>query len=227
MRKRSKDGSIHVTDERINTATHLVASILSLLGASLLVARAAAEASVWHIVSFSIYGTGLVLLFLASTLHHGIHASKKSEEFFRTLDYLAIFPLIAGSYTPFCLVVIRGVFGWTVFAVIWIVAITGIALRASIRSLPKWITTTFYLTLGLVSLVLVPSLFGKIPETAFLLAAGGFFYVAGNIIFTIEKPNPVPGIFGFHEIWHLFVIAGAFLHFLIMYFFILPYPIHP
>lgn len=223
MRRRSKDGSIHVTDERINTASHLAGTIFSLLGAALLIARAAAEATALHVISFSIYGAGLVLLFLASTLHHGIEGKRSTEELFRTFDYLAIFPLIAGTYTPFCLVVLRGVTGWTVFGVVWAVAAAGMALRASIKKLPKWVTTTFYLTLGLVSIVIFPSFFSEMPGAAMLLAAGGAFYIGGNIIFTVEKPNPVPGLFGFHEIWHLFVLAGAFTHYHIMYVYILPY----
>jgi hemolysin III len=224
MRKVSKDGSPHVTDEVLNTATHMIGAMLSLFGGAYLIVRAASDAGLWHVVSFSVYAASLFLLFLASSLHHGIEARPKVEEIFRILDYLAIFPLIAGTYTPICLVVLRGPLGWTALAVIWILAATGISLKASIRTLPKWVTTTFYLTMGLMSLFLVIPLVSRLPLCAILLLiAGGAMYVGGNVIFSIEKPNPVPGKFGFHEIWHLCVLAGAFFHFLIMYLYVLPY----
>jgi len=225
MRELSKDKSPHVTDEIFNTASHLTGAILAVLGTVLLVVEAAAAGKIWHIISFAIYGLSLLLLFIASSLHHGIDASPRTEEVLRTFDYLAIFPLIAGTYTPFCLVVLRGTLGWSVFGVVWGVAIVGIVMKAAIRSLPKWVSNTFYLTLGLMSVVMVVPLFSALNITAVaLLLLGGIFYIAGNVIFTIEKPNPLPGKFGFHEIWHIFVLAGAFLHYLIMYLYILPMP---
>jgi hemolysin III len=226
MRSTSKDGSVHVTDEIVNTATHMVGAMLSLFGGAYLIVMAAMQGSVWHIVSFSIYAASLFALFLFSSLHHGVQAGEKTEGVLRILDYLAIFPLIAGTYTPFCLVVIRGALGWTVFGVIWVLAAVGISLKAGMSGLPKWVTNTFYLTMGLMSLFLVVPLVSRLPAAAvLLLIAGGVFYVGGNIIFSIEKPNPVPGKFGFHEIWHLFVIAGALSHFLIMWRYVLPFTI--
>lgn len=219
----SKDGSVHVTDERFNTASHMIAAMLSLLGSAMLIVKAATGATVLHIISFSIYGLSLILLFIASALHHGINGSSRTEALFRIFDYLAIFPLIAGTYTPICLVVLQGSLGWTVFGVVWAIAILGITLKASIPGLPKWVTNTFYLTLGLMSVVLIPPLFSILPGAAIFLAVGGVFYVGGNVIFTRERPNPVPGLFGFHEIWHLFVMAGAFSHFIVMYHYILPF----
>jgi len=223
MRKLSKDGSTHVTDEIFNTVTHLTGAIFAVLGTVLLIVESAASGKVWHVVSFGVYGSSLILLFIASTLHHGIDASRKTEEFLRTLDYLAIFPLIAGTYTPFCLIVLRGVLGWSIFGVVWGIAAVGIVLKASIHTLPKWISNTFYLSLGLMSVLLIVPLSAALGVSAVgLLLLGGVFYIGGNIIFTIEKPNPVPGKFGFHEIWHLFVLAGALSHYVMMYFFILP-----
>ena len=225
MRELSKDKSPHVTDEIFNTASHLTGAILAVLGTVLLVVEAAAAGKIWHIISFGIYGLSLILLFIASSLHHGIDASRRTDDVLRPFDYLAIYPLIAGPYTPSCLVALRGTLGWSVFGVVWGVAIVGIAMKAAIRTLPKWVSNTFYLTLGLMSVVMVVPLFSALNIAAVvLLLLGGVFYIAGNIIFTIEKPNPVPGRFGFHEIWHIFVLAGAFLHYLIMYLYILPMP---
>lgn len=223
MRKLSKDGSPHVTDEIFNTVTHLTGAIFAVLGTVMLVVESAAAGKVWHVVSFGVYGSSLILLFIASALHHGINASRRTEEFLRTLDYLAIFPLIAGTYTPFCLIALRGVLGWSIFGVVWGIAAVGIVLKASIVTLPKWISNTFYLSLGLMSIVLIVPLSAALGAAAVgLLILGGIFYIGGNVIFSIERPNPLPGKFGFHEIWHLFVLAGALSHYLMMYFFILP-----
>ncbi len=223
MRKLSKDGSPHVTDEIFTTVSHLAGAIFAVLGTVMLIVESAAAGKVWHVVSFGVYGSSLILLFIASSLHHGIDASRKTEEVLRILDYLAIFPLIAGTYTPFCLIVLRGVLGWSIFGVVWGIALVGIVLKASIHTLPKWISNTFYLSLGLMSIVLIVPLAEALGAAAVgLLLLGGVFYIGGNVIFTIEKPNPVPGKFGFHEIWHLFVLAGALSHYGMMYFFILP-----
>lgn len=224
MRETSKDGSVHVTDEIINTATHMAAAMLALFGGAYLIVEATMEASVRHVVSLSVYAASLFLLFLFSSLHHGIKAGRRAEGVLRTMDYLAIFPLIAGTYTPFCLVVIRGTLGWTVLGVVWVLAAVGISLKAGMSSLAKWVTNTFYLTMGLMSLFLIVPLLSLLPVSAIvLLILGGVFYVGGNVVFTAEKPNPVPGRFGFHEIWHLCVICGALSHYLIMLWYVLPY----
>lgn len=221
MSARSKDGSVHVTDEVFNTASHTVGAVFALLGAVLLVVRAAMEGELWHLVSFSIYGLFLFLLFTASALHHGVKAGPRTEHVLRQLDYLAIFPLIAGTYTPICLVVLRGPLGWSIFGVIWALAVFGIALKASVSNLPKWFTSTLYLAMGLMSVVVIIPLLRVLPLPAILLLLlGGFFYVGGNVVFSLEKPNPLPGKFGFHEIWHLCVLAGALAHYLMMYLYV-------
>ena len=221
MKQQSKDGSTHVTDESFNTASHMVGAIFALLGGVFLIVDAAMEGSLWRIISFSIYGLFLFLLFVASALHHGVNAGPKTEHVLRQLDYLAIFPLIAGTYTPLCLIVLRGPLGWSVFGVIWALAIFGIAIKASMSSIPKWFTSTLYLAMGLMSLVLIIPLIRALPLTAILLLIlGGAFYVGGNVIFSLEKPNPVPGRFGFHEIWHLCVIAGALAHYVMIYIYV-------
>jgi hemolysin III len=223
--KLSKDGSPHVTDEKFNTASHLSAAILSLLGTVLLVVQSSVAAKPWHIVSFSIYGLSLFLLFLASTLHHGVEGSRRLVEFFRSFDYYAIFLLIAGTFTPMCLVVARGALGWSVLGVSWAVAIAGIALRAIFPGLPKWVSLTMYATMGWLGAALAWAVFDALSWYGFIaLVAGGVLYTGGAFIFISERPNPVPGKFGFHEIWHLFVILGALAHFVMMYVFVLPLP---
>lgn len=220
---RSKDGSIHVTDEVINTVTHLTGAIFSVLGTVLLIALSASTGKVWHVVSFSIYGFSLILLFLASSLHHGLDLKPKFNELFRLFDYLAIYLLIAGTYTPLCLVVQRNIWGWSLFGVVWFLTVLGITLKSVFPNLPRWVSHTFYICIGWVGAVLILKSFSLIGLAGFLLIlGGGILYTAGAVIYYLERPNPLPGRFGFHEIWHLFVLAGAALHYFFMYVVVLP-----
>lgn len=229
-REVSKGGSPHVTDETINTMTHLVGLMLSLLGSAVLIAASSSEGKVWHIVSFSIYGTTLMLLFLASTLHHGVHSTPLVEHYFLLFDYIAIFPLIAGTFTPLCLVLFHHSWiGWTFFGSTWLIALIGMLLLVILQDkFPRWISFTMYITLGWMGAFI--ALF-SLPKIGFLaiaaIAFGGVLYSVGGVIFVIEKPNPYPGRFGFHEIWHIFVLAAAATHWIVMYVWILPYPETP
>lgn len=222
-RSRSKDHSPHVTDERFNTASHLVAAIFALTGVVWLIVQAALAAAPWYIVSHALYGITLVGLFLASTLHHGVDASPRVERLLRTVDYLGIFLLIAGTMTPICLALLGTPLAWIVFGVAWGVGLVGVVLRAARPDLPKWLTSTLYGALGALGVVLAWPVYQAtgLPGIG-LIAAGGAAYSLGSVIFTVERPNPVPGRFGFHEIWHLFVIAGAALHFVFMAVYVRP-----
>ena len=221
---RSKDGSIHVTDEVINTVTHMTGAIFSLLGMVLLIVLSAAAGKPWHIVSFSIYGLSLLLLFLASSFHHGLQLSQKANEFFRLFDYLAIFILIAGTYTPLCLVINRSAWGWSVFGVVWALAAIGITIKAVFPGIPGWVSHTLYVSMGWIGAFLIVRSVSLIGSLGFaLILSGGIVYTIGAAVYYFERPNPVPGKFGFHEIWHLFVLTGAALHFMFMYLVALPY----
>ncbi|HRX15734.1 MAG TPA: hemolysin III family protein [Spirochaetota bacterium] len=216
--KLSKDKSLHVTDEVFNSSSHMAAAVFSVLGAAFLITRSAATGQVWHIVSFSIYGVSLFAVFLFSTLHHGVNSNQRTEMILRNCDYIAIFPLIAGSYTPICLILLRDSYiGWTIFGVIWATAVLGITLRAGFKSLPEWVLNTLYITMGWLGAFVAIPIYRHIGISGFMLfLGGGLFYSIGFVIYNIEKPNPVPGKFGFHEIWHIFVILGALAHFLMM-----------
>jgi hemolysin III len=219
---RSKDGSRHVTDERVNTASHLLGTCFALVGSGLLIAQAGEQGDPWKIVGFSVYGASLITLLLASTLHHGLDRGPRVNELLRTLDYTSVFFLIAGTVTPLVLVHYRSVYGWTVFGAVWFIAVAGIVLRSVWRRLPKWVTNTLFIGLGWVPVLLVgaePAL----PWGALLLmAAGGLVYSVGFVIYVVESPNPWPGVFGFHELWHVLVLVAALLHYLLMYFYLLP-----
>lgn len=219
---RSRDGSIHVTDERFNTVSHMAAACFALVGAGLLVAQASVQGDPWKIVGLAIYGLSLVLLFVASALHHGIDGSPRLNEVLRTLDYDSVFFLIAGTVTPLVVVLFPNVFGWTVFGGVWTIAVLGIVLRSVWRQVPKYVTNTLYIALGWVTVLLVGA-GAHVPWGALaLMAAGGVCYSAGFVIFVRERPNPWPGVFGFHELWHLLVVVAALLHYLLIYFYVLP-----
>ncbi|NTW38419.1 MAG: hemolysin III family protein [Cellulomonadaceae bacterium] len=219
---RSRDGSIHVTDERFNTVSHMAAACFALVGSALLIAQAGAQGDPWKIVGFSIYGLSVMVLFVSSALHHGLDGSPRLNEVLRTLDYDSVFLLIAGSATPLVLVLFRNTYGWTVLGAVWAIAILGIVARSLLRALPKYVTNTLYITLGWLPVLLVGAGTAIPPGALALMAAGGLVYSAGFVIFVVEKPNPWPGVIGFHEIWHVMVVVAALLHYLLMYFYVLP-----
>ena len=219
---RSRDGSVHVTDERFNAMSHLLGACFALVGAGLLISQAAAQGDPWKIVGLSIYGLSLVSLFVFSTLHHGLDGSPRLNEVLRTLDYDSVFFLIAGTVTPLVLVLFRNTYGWTVFGAVWAIAVLGIVLRSVWRQVPKYVTNTLYIALGWLTVLLVGADVSLPLGALALMAGGGVVYSAGFAIFVIERPNPWPGVFGFHEIWHVLVVVAALLHYLLMYFYVLP-----
>ena len=219
----SRDGSLHKTDEVVSTSTHLAAACFALLGGVLLVAQSISRGSITATVAFTIYGLSLLSLFVFSTLHHGLNASDKVSHVMRTFDYLSIFVLIAGTTTPIALLIYHNIFGWSVLAVVWALAAVGITLRAVYRTLPKYITSTLFIVMGWLPAVLV--FFGGVSLPIgglILLMAGGLIYSAGLVLFALEWPNPIPGKFGFHEIWHIMVVAAALCHYVFMYIYVLP-----
>ena len=218
----SRDGSVHVTDERVNTVSHLFATCFALVGSALLVVQASALGDPWKIVGFSVYGLSVVTLFLASTLHHGLERGPRVNEVLRTLDYDSVFLLIAGSVTPLVLVLFRSPYGWTVLGAVWAIAAIGIVLRSVLRQLPKYVTSTLYIALGWMPVLLVGAGASLPVGSLALMAAGGLVYSAGFVVFVLERPNPWPGVVGFHEIWHVMVVVAALLHYLLMYFYVLP-----
>lgn len=221
---RSKDGSVHVTDERFNAASHIVGACFSLVGAALLIVQSSAQGDPWKIVAVSIFGFSLIMLFTSSALHHAIDGSPTVNEVLRTLDYGSVFLLIAGSVTPLVLVMpqFRNLQGWTVLGVIWVIAVGGIVMRSVWRQIPKWVTNTLYIALGWMVTLLLFNVDGVPLGMLLLIGAVGLAYTAGFALFVLEKPNPWPGVFGFHELWHLMVLLGAFLHYLLVYKYVLP-----
>ncbi len=199
----------------VSALTHFLGAVLSVVGLVFLIIKAT-DYSIWHLVSLTTFGISLILLYSASTVYHAVITSKKWEKVLRKIDHMMIFVLIAGSYTPICLLALRGPLGWSLFGSIWGLAIGGIIMKAVWMSAPRWLSTLIYLVMGwLLAIAFVP--FSRAVSVAGvgLLLGGGFFYSTGAIIYGIKWPNLK--FFGFHEIFHLFILGGSALHFWMMY----------
>jgi len=221
----SHDGSPHVTDEVFNAASHLVAGMLSVLGAAVLITGASAHGDPWAITAFSLYSGSLLFLFFSSFAHHGIKGSPRLMEILRRLDYVAIFFLIPGTMTPVCFVCLTGTWvGWVFFGAVWGLSLLGVVMVTSCPiELPMWASMTMYITLGWFGAFLaVPAYQCLGLEGSSLLGLGGVVYTGGGVVFTLQRPNPLPGRFGFHEIWHLCVMTGAALHWAMVFFYVWP-----
>ncbi|NPV70088.1 MAG: hemolysin III family protein [Firmicutes bacterium] len=200
--------------EPASALTHLIGALLSIGGLVALIYKGAVYGTAWHVVSFTVFGVSLILLYTASTLYHGLALSARARLALRKLDHMMIFLLIAGTYTPFCLVPLRGAWGWPLFGVVWGCAALGMIVKLFWMNVPRWLSTGFYLLMGWLVLVAAYPL-SRAVTTASLawLVAGGLLYTIGAVFYAAKWPSPWPGRFGFHEIWHLFVMAGSSAHF--------------
>ncbi|GAB5357146.1 hypothetical protein AAMO2058_000349000 [Amorphochlora amoebiformis] len=200
--------------------------MFSIVGVMVLVVASAWHADAWKVVSFAIYGLSLINIFVSSAIHHGLHCGPTCNSTLRMLDYVAIYPFIAGTFTPLCLVFLNNSWiGWGFFGIIWVEAIFGMTINIIFyKKIPKWLTLTIYLSMGWTGAFLAMPLFAILGIWGVgLLALGGLSYTVGGGIFIAEAPNPIPGKFGFHEIWHVFVVMGAGLHWALMFFYVLPF----
>ncbi|EMS79117.1 channel protein [Desulfotignum phosphitoxidans DSM 13687] len=204
--------------EPVNALSHMAGSLASIAGLTLMVVMAAVKADAWHVVSFAIFGTTLVFMYTASFLYHGLQLSAKTLAIFRRIDHIMIFMVIAGSYTPLCLVPLRGPWGWSLFGIIWGFAAVGIVLKLFWMNLPRWISTLIYLGMGWLCMVAVYPLVQILePAPLLWLALGGLFYSLGALVYIFKKPDPFPKMFGFHEIWHICVLLGSACHFWLVF----------
>jgi hemolysin III len=205
----------------VNGLTHLAGALLSVAALVVLIYVASQQGTPWHIVSFAVFGASLILLYTASTLYHLLPLGEKGVRTLKRVDHMMIYVLIAGTYTPICLVALRGVWGWSIFAGIWTLAVLGVIMKIFWLNAPRWLSTLFYLVMGWLVVIAIPPLLKSIPpQGIFWLAAGGILYTVGAAIYGLKKPNFIRG-FGFHEIFHLFVIGGSLNHFWLMYRYIL------
>lgn len=207
--------------EPFSTYSHFFGVLLSIAALVTLVAQSAGN--VWRTVGFSIYGSSLILLYSASTLYHWLPLSPRGEDLLRRFDHVAIFFLIAGSYTPVCLVTLRGWWGWSILGTVWALALAGTALKLFYEHLPAPLSAALYVGMGWLAVVAIAPLVQNLPAAAILwLLAGGLAYTAGALIYAIERPDPFPMVFGHHEVFHVFVLAGSALHFVFMSRYVLP-----
>jgi hemolysin III len=193
-------------EELANAITHGLGAVLAIAGLVLLIVLAVINGSTLQVVSFTVFGATMVMLYLASTLYHSI-PHQRAKVFFRKVDHMSIFLLIAGTYTPFCLSLHNWI-GWTMFGLIWGCALVGIVLKAFFTGKKELLSTILYVVMGWLGILIFKQLYDTIPFSSFVfLVLGGVFYTAGTFFFIKDKTRY------FHSIWHLFVLAGSTAHF--------------
>ena len=197
-----------IKGERFNSISHLVGAALALAGAVVLVVVASRDGDAYRIVSFSTYGATLFLLYLISTLYHGLPHGR-TKRVFRVLDHQAIYLLIAGSYTPFTLLSLNGSVGWWMFGAIWGLAVLGLALDALPLRGARVLPMVIYLVMGWLIVLALKPLLAVLPRAGFIwLLIGGLFYTSGIVFYALDRRYP-----WMHEVWHLFVLAGSISHY--------------
>jgi hemolysin III len=200
--------------EPVNGASHLVGLLLAGAGTILLLHLAKGPG---ELVAFGVYGATLILLYGASTLYHSLTLPERPRRALRTLDHIAIYFLIAGTYTPVALITLKGPLGWTLLAAVWLIALAGVPFKLFFLDAPVWLSTSTYLAMGYLALVAVVPIARAVSFRGLAwLVAGGIAYTIGAVIYAGQRPDPFPGRFGHHEIWHLLVLAGSGCHFAFM-----------
>jgi hemolysin III len=208
--------------EITSALTHLGGAIFGLLALGLLLNAAIKAGSLLALISFLIFGLSMIFLYSTSCIYHFIDSSKKKAKLImRKLDHIMIFVLIAGTYTPVCLLVLNKDLGYKLLALVWSITIIGAFIKIFWINAPRWISAGLYLGMGWLSvLVFMPLVESMAPGGIFWLVAGGLLYTVGGVIYGLKKPNLDKPWFGFHELFHLFVLAGTFCHFMMMYFYV-------
>jgi hemolysin III len=197
-----------IKGERFNSISHLIGAVLALAGAVVLVVVASRDGDTRRIVSFSIYGFTLFLLYLISTFYHGLPTGR-AKQVFRILDHQAVYLLIAGSYTPFTLVTLDGMVGWWLFGAIWGMAVLGMVLDALPRRGARVLPFVIYFVMGWLILLAINPLLAALPHAGFIwLLTGGLLYTSGIVFFALDRRYT-----WMHGIWHLFVLGGSISHY--------------
>ena len=209
--------------EPVSGLTHLVSAILAAIGTVVLLWLG--RDSPTKFVSLLIYCTSLTVMFSASAAYHLSNSTPAIIANLRRFDHASIYTLIAGTYTPICLHYFTGFWRWGMLATIWSMALVGVVGNLIYMKAPRWLTTGIYLLMGWLSIMAIKEILLAIPTTALLwLILGGLFFTAGAVVYMLKTPNFSPHVFGFHEIWHIFVMLGCFSHFIVIAVYIAPYP---
>lgn len=209
--------------------THFIGWLMALLAAVPLILRACTAPDVVHVISLSIFIVSMLLLYAASTLYHSLDINEKVNKRLKKFDHMMISVLIAGTYTPVCLIAIRGTLGYTLLAIVWGIALFGIILKALWVNCPKWVSSVLYIGMGWTCILAFTQILNSLSREAFMwLLTGGIIYTIGGVIYALKLPifNSRHENFGSHEIFHLFVMGGSFCHFVLMYKFLAVMPIY-
>lgn len=203
--------------------THFIGMMLAVFAAVPLLIKAGITSDGRCFTAMTIFITSMILLYGASAMYHSVNLAGKRLRIFRKLDHMMIFVLIAGSYTPVCLVVLGGDLGYKLLALVWGIAIAGMMIKACWITCPKWFSSVIYIAMGWVCVLVFGRLFDTLSTAAFLwLLAGGLIYTAGGVIYALKLPifNARHKAFGSHEVFHLFVMGGSVCHFIFMYLYV-------
>ncbi len=199
--------------EPVNSLTHWAGAVLALIGlVALLIVGWSTPAK---IISLAIYGVSLVFLFSASATYHMVQVKDKALEIFRKIDHAAIYVLIAGTYTPFCVNAFDGFWKWGMLSIIWSLAIIGIVVKIFIVRAPRWLNAGIYIVMGWLSMTAIGEMLNALPVWVLVwMLIGGVTYTLGAVVYITKIFNFKPGVFGFHEVWHIFVLLAALAHFI-------------
>lgn len=215
----------HHIKEPGSAITHFIGMLMAIFAAVPLLIKAAHEPSRIYIISLAIYAASLILLYAASTTYHTFDISPKVNTILKKIDHMMISVLIAGSYTPVCLIVLKGKTGIILLSIVWAIAIAGILVKAFWVYCPKWVSSVLYIGMGWTCVLAFTQILNNMSPAAFgWLLAGGIIYTVGGVIYALKLPifNSRHKNFGSHEIFHLFVMGGSACHFIVMYAFLLP-----
>lgn len=207
--------------EPVSGLTHLGAAVLALPGVVLLLVLSRGDTA--KQLTLLLYGTGLVLMFSSSAAYHLVQSTPRVILGLRKFDHAAIYLMIAGTYTPVCFHYLTGDWRWGLLATIWLLALVGIGVKLFIIKAPRWVTAGIYLVMGWMAIIAIQEILRQMPPAAIAwLLAGGIFFTLGAIIYITKWPNLFPKVFGFHEVWHIFVILGGLSHFIMIAAYIAP-----
>lgn len=210
----NKPGRLDSLKDPVSALTHLIGVILAIIGTIILLYQ---SRNILDRLGLGIFGGTLISLYLASTLYHALDISPAINSILRKIDHLMIYILIAGTYTPICLIALTGPWGTALLIGIWIIAIAGVALTLLWFDAPRWLTTSIYILMGWLVVIASVPLKQTVGTIGLIwLAIGGVLYTIGGVIYATKRPNITFSMFGFHEIFHLFVLGGSFCHYILM-----------
>lgn len=204
--------------EPVNGLTHFIGFLLAIVGLVLLLIRPETSFVLMYRIVFAVFGGAMILLYAFSTLYHWLPLSEKQLQIFRKIDHIMIFIFISATYTPVCLITLKGAWGWSIFAGVWGLTLAGFFLKLFWLNAPRKLYTSIYVFMGWIIVVGIWPLSQNMLQMGILwMIAGGITYSCGAFIYAMKRPNPWPNYFGFHEIFHLFILTGSFFHFWMIY----------